>query len=194
MNVSISDVAWDQASLPILKGGMGIRETAELAFPAFWAAIHAVYSLVSLFTTLPNDADSKLAEIEWLDISSDGLPTQTSRHVQKVWDDAFVKRKFERVFNELGCWQFLRLNHRNRCTPARRVSVGLSCLIPVFAMCILLDWSSGLLSSHMWMRQKGPRRWSPWPALPKKRRTWGRIECLNEMVRKPSRLLEFSRN
>ena len=47
-NLSISDIQWVQASLPVNIGGLGIRRVASLALPAFLASAAVIHILQSL--------------------------------------------------------------------------------------------------------------------------------------------------
>ena len=47
-NLSISDIQWIQASLPVSTGGLGVRRVASLALPAFLASAAATHTLQSL--------------------------------------------------------------------------------------------------------------------------------------------------
>jgi hypothetical protein len=42
LNVSLNDIQWTQASLPIKMGGLGIRRATSLALPAFWLQLRAL--------------------------------------------------------------------------------------------------------------------------------------------------------
>ena len=35
LNIALSDEAWNQASLPVASGGLGIRKATQVALPAF---------------------------------------------------------------------------------------------------------------------------------------------------------------
>ena len=47
-NLSISDIQWIQASLPVSTGGLGVRRVASLALPTFWESATATHTLQSL--------------------------------------------------------------------------------------------------------------------------------------------------
>ncbi|XP_055328595.1 uncharacterized protein LOC129581495 [Paramacrobiotus metropolitanus] len=63
---------WRQASLPVSRGGIGLRRSEELALPAFLASIHSVGDLVSLNV----EGKARLTE----------LPVPEFRNSQKAWD------------------------------------------------------------------------------------------------------------
>jgi hypothetical protein len=41
LNVSMDDTIWDQCSLPVSLGGIGIRKASDVAVPAYLASVHA---------------------------------------------------------------------------------------------------------------------------------------------------------
>ena len=47
LNVSISDEAWNQATLPVAKGGIGVRGATQIALPAFLSSVVGSQSLVT---------------------------------------------------------------------------------------------------------------------------------------------------
>ncbi|XP_055347205.1 uncharacterized protein LOC129594524 [Paramacrobiotus metropolitanus] len=79
--------SWRQASLPVSRGGIGLRRSEELALPAFLASIHSVADLVSLL--LPNrpavDVSTAL-EIWKTNARLTELPSPEFRKSQKAWD------------------------------------------------------------------------------------------------------------
>ena len=50
LNISLSDSSWDQASLPISSGGIGVRLAADLALPAFLSSVAGSLDLVKKLT------------------------------------------------------------------------------------------------------------------------------------------------
>ena len=44
-NICLSDSQWSQASLPVKMGGLGIRQTSQIAPSAFLSSVHATKSL-----------------------------------------------------------------------------------------------------------------------------------------------------
>ena len=41
LNTDLSDLAWDQSSLPVKQGGLGIRKASDLALPAFLSSAYS---------------------------------------------------------------------------------------------------------------------------------------------------------
>ncbi len=94
LNNSINETQWIQASLPISKGGLGIRKVSDVCLPAFLSSLHGVSSLVSRI--LPNmDSEATLhlwnESIEaWNALNIDKMPDDPS--TQKHWDSINVER------------------------------------------------------------------------------------------------------
>jgi hypothetical protein len=47
LNICLNEVQWLQASLPISKGGLGIRKITDICLPAFLSSIYGAEYLVS---------------------------------------------------------------------------------------------------------------------------------------------------
>ena len=47
LNTHLDDTAWQQASLPIKSGGLGVRSAVQLSASAFLASVHGADALVS---------------------------------------------------------------------------------------------------------------------------------------------------
>ncbi|XP_055330419.1 uncharacterized protein LOC129582829 [Paramacrobiotus metropolitanus] len=78
---------WRQATLPVSRGGIGIRRSEELSLPAFLASIHSVSGLLSAL--LPNHAAADVtgASESWkLKARQPVLPEAAFRKSQKAWD------------------------------------------------------------------------------------------------------------
>lgn len=94
MNTTINDKQWIQASLPISKGGLGIRKISDICLPAFLSSMHGVRSLVSrILPNMDNEATPHLfnESLEhWNRINADKLPEFPS--IQKQWDSIIVER------------------------------------------------------------------------------------------------------
>ena len=46
LNVKLDDRAWDQCTLPIKLGGLGIKQASEVAIPAYLSSVNATSALV----------------------------------------------------------------------------------------------------------------------------------------------------
>jgi hypothetical protein len=97
INISMSDITWNQASLPVSRGGLGIRKATQVALSAFLSSVTASQPLVAQF--LPsnlldragtNDPTFVAAVLEWearTGSESVQLPFATE---QKCWDEPLL--------------------------------------------------------------------------------------------------------
>jgi hypothetical protein len=66
VNDSINDQAWSQASLPVARGGLGIRSAQPLSYTAFLASIASTTDLVTAILGSPHeDPDRPEALAQW---------------------------------------------------------------------------------------------------------------------------------
>ncbi|XP_055356158.1 uncharacterized protein LOC129601387 [Paramacrobiotus metropolitanus] len=78
---------WRQATLPVSRGGIGIRRAEELALPAFLASIHSVTDLISLL--LPDHPAVNISaafELWKTNARLAELPEHNARKAQRTWD------------------------------------------------------------------------------------------------------------
>jgi hypothetical protein len=77
--VSIDDASWEQSSLTVSRGGLGIRSARNLSIPAFLASIACIKDLVSSITGfyyLSTDPDCDIALANWITLTnSTQIPT-----------------------------------------------------------------------------------------------------------------------
>ena len=108
-NISIDDVSWLQASLPIRSGGLGIRSSGGLAIPAYLASTHSVSDLV--LSLLPevfrisanNDLQDALSI--WKTSTALDPPLQEKKHIQKSWDAPFIQQTIDLLFKKTSSLQ-----------------------------------------------------------------------------------------
>ncbi len=100
---------WQQSSLPVGKGGLGIRRLEELASPAFLASSYSTSALVDLI--LPDNLPVANLRTEsicsmWLDdlqrISASDLfvPPQDKRGIQAAWNEPVTKRRRQKLLDD----------------------------------------------------------------------------------------------
>ena len=106
LNIQLTDEAWDQATLPVSKGGIGIRKATQVALPAFLSSIAGSQPLITellparlhqlsgtedpLFTT---------AVREWeMQVNSAPISPPYSA-MQKDWDQALVEAQKSKVLS-----------------------------------------------------------------------------------------------
>ena len=98
-NTRLDLVSWKQASLPLSFGGLGIRKSSELAYPAYLSSVHQSSKLsdeiLSKFgLTILNDDVSSILQ---------GLPPEylslddKARTVQSKWDLIGVRKIFDEL-------------------------------------------------------------------------------------------------
>ena len=99
INTKLTDDGWKQSSLPVNRGGLGIRSAVDLALPAFIASTHATN--MTVLNTLPtdygNEPNHSLAEatLRWTQVTGITDPTWSSE--QAVWDEPIVSAKLNEV-------------------------------------------------------------------------------------------------
>lgn len=93
LNIPLSDNQWTQATLPINRGGLGIRRISDVALPAFLASSHACQDLVSqIFSIMDKEVSIHLSK-EALDCwNSDHDIVSPYPTVQHYWDDINVNQ------------------------------------------------------------------------------------------------------
>ncbi|XP_055353423.1 uncharacterized protein LOC129599259 [Paramacrobiotus metropolitanus] len=86
LNVRVSDMQWSQMTLPVRDGGLGIRTTKSLVFPAFLASAYSVVGLVS--SVYPSTNEAHLAPVvqQWTMLTRSEPPTDGARKFQAAWD------------------------------------------------------------------------------------------------------------
>ncbi|XP_055330571.1 uncharacterized protein LOC129582962 isoform X1 [Paramacrobiotus metropolitanus] len=95
-NADINESQWTQMTMPVGRGGLGIRRTEELALSAFIASATSVQPICS--ELLPNCQLSGLNEAItlWTDTYHCELPVEHARKSQKSWDWPVVELSYSR--------------------------------------------------------------------------------------------------
>ena len=94
LNLPLSDDAWLQASLPIKRGGLGIRSVTSLALPAFLASAASTDLLQS---TMLRDAATanpqrEALQARWREDSATQCPEGGLAHRQSAWDKPLIDK------------------------------------------------------------------------------------------------------
>ncbi|XP_055347500.1 uncharacterized protein LOC129594739 [Paramacrobiotus metropolitanus] len=100
-NTAITDVIWTQASLPVSRGGLGIRSIVKLALPAFLASAYSVAPLASAITNYQPETYCSEPTTLWQQLTNQDAPPPGVRGVQKAWDEPIIRsdlRLLERAF------------------------------------------------------------------------------------------------
>jgi len=95
LNVNLSDLQWDQASLPVKWGGLGIRKTTHVASSAFLASAAGVVDLVSAILPAGRRVSTIRAKdtalSAWNQLSGGTAPADQEARAQKCWDTQIIK-------------------------------------------------------------------------------------------------------
>ena len=99
-NTRVDGVSWDQASLPLSFGGLGIRKVEDLAISAY---LSSIYSSLSLSNIILQKFDFQIIDEEILqlvaEIPHDFVPeNETLKREQRNWDIPKIKNQFNQMF------------------------------------------------------------------------------------------------
>jgi hypothetical protein len=104
MNVTLSDSAWEQATLPVANGGIGVRRATDIALPAFLSSVAGAHALIVQLLPLSlrsvsgtNDATFAAAISEWEVRTSSATVQQPFPTSQTLWDASLVEAQEEKV-------------------------------------------------------------------------------------------------
>jgi hypothetical protein len=105
LNIELSETAWVQATLPVKRGGIGIRLATQVSLPAFLSSVGSSSELVMQIlpsrlhsTAGVNDLTFTVAAEEWkLRAGQSQLPVQIGK--QKSWDTPIVSIAVEHVWS-----------------------------------------------------------------------------------------------
>ena len=103
LNIPLSEMSYDQATLPVAKGGLGIRPASEIAIPGFLSSVHASTAIAN--TLLPQTLQQH-ANVHWesaLDIwkeksGKNEIPEDPM--YQASWDKPLYEARFENLFQQ----------------------------------------------------------------------------------------------
>ena len=121
-NVHLSDQAWTQASLPIKRGGLGIRSFTMLAPSAFLASAAGSYQITTriLPPSMTNtECPFKMSALAtWQEGHSATPPTGSDATAQKKWDTPRITATIESLLSTA--------DHRSKCRllASQRVESG----------------------------------------------------------------------
>jgi hypothetical protein len=112
LNISMSDVAWDQATLPVSNGGLGIRSATDVALPAFLASVSGSHCLTLQILPCRLRDSAGIAEPTFLAVVEDWKAragcsvTPQDATKQKAWDmplvDVAAQRLLSTAPNQVG--------------------------------------------------------------------------------------------
>ena len=102
-NVDIGDAAWEQASLPLRLGGLGVRSVMDWALPCHLASLHASLPLTHQILHGPDPCkptpalQRALADVAKRHGGAAHLVSSAEKHKQRAWDETFAKTSRERL-------------------------------------------------------------------------------------------------
>jgi hypothetical protein len=94
-NVNLDDDAWAQASLPVSRGGLGIRSALDLSIPAFLASAFYTLSLVSsILSSIPSTPYKYREEafVEWSNITGSTQPPLSNSVIGRLQYSKYFPR------------------------------------------------------------------------------------------------------
>ncbi|CAF4946182.1 unnamed protein product [Pieris macdunnoughi] len=104
LNVRFDTPSWNQASLPVRFGGLGVRKITSVALPAFLSSAHKSSSLVGkilrYYSTNYEIADLTDARNAWI-ASNPGLSLPSSVNFQRSWEDPLCKCEFKKLLGHI---------------------------------------------------------------------------------------------
>jgi hypothetical protein len=95
LNIQLEETAWLQASLPVSRGGLGIRRTQDLCYSAFLASVKGSSDLISALVPGLTESDPLRSEAfaSWSTLC--GSADEPTSPLQKFWDAPVLERKSE---------------------------------------------------------------------------------------------------
>lgn len=100
VNCRFSGCSWDEATLPVKLGGLGLRNATNLCYSSFLGSIHSVSDLVS--TIVPSfslSSDASTAEVLniWSAIAQSEILPESNRKSQHKWDMELCSKLQQRI-------------------------------------------------------------------------------------------------
>lgn len=104
LNVDLSDDQWKQASLPVHKGGLGVRSACMLAPSAYLASAAATLDLQDIILapvmpTIGTDSTLDGALSSWRVMSNADEPIDSCRRIQRAWDEPVAENTFQQLLS-----------------------------------------------------------------------------------------------
>ena len=99
LNVELEGSIWEQCSLPIHLGGLGIRKVSDVATPAYLSSVCAtsrgVQAMVSAEIFDEPNHDFNSAKQRWIEIAGPNVQLPINSSSQKEWDLPLCKKKLD---------------------------------------------------------------------------------------------------
>jgi hypothetical protein len=101
LNIRLDDSVWEQASLPVRFGGVGVREIRILSPSAFLSSCSCTSAIVQ--SSLPADLSScpdplvTVAMAEWVRLGGVQQPSGAAADRQRSWDDSICSAIYNNI-------------------------------------------------------------------------------------------------
>ena len=98
LNIQMSDRIWNQATLPVSKGGLGVRPAMEIALSGFSSSVYASTKTVQSILPSLNTTNKNLqiAFRKWKE-KSNTMTQPEKPNYQSEWDKAMYEQRFEEL-------------------------------------------------------------------------------------------------
>ena len=141
LNVGMEDSSWEQCSLPVRMGGLGIRSASEISLPAYLSSVSAtsehITPLLPIYLRNGSNPFFTQATIQWSTLLS-GEEFPVLKSVQAAWDIPLCKKRFE---NLLQSADTLEDKARLKAVSSEHASDWLNC-IPLPSLSLKLNRQS----------------------------------------------------
>lgn len=102
VNCRFSSESWDEATLPVKLGGLGLRNATNLCYSSFLGSVHSVSdlvrSIVPTFALLSHVHTSEAMQA-WSTIALSDILPEADRKFQHKWDLELCSKQQQRVFS-----------------------------------------------------------------------------------------------
>ena len=105
LNIPLEETQWQQATLPVAKGGLGVRLASDIALPAFLSSSYGAGA--GMAKLLPQAAQENTydlqteAEDDWKELfgtdENNNVSIPTVPHEQAAWDLPIVDKKYKEL-------------------------------------------------------------------------------------------------
>ena len=98
-NIKLEESSRRQASLPVKRGGIGLRSCKDLALPSYLASVNACSSLAQQIapSSLPNSREWQNAHALWE--LQNPMAEVKEKKTQRSWDEVIIKEQEEYIMN-----------------------------------------------------------------------------------------------
>ncbi|XP_052738626.1 antichymotrypsin-2 [Bicyclus anynana] len=102
LNLHFDDQSWNQATLPVKYGGIGVRKMSSVALPAFLSSVHSIKELSSRILNSNSVCITYATEaLESWKVRCPNVDISKERTTQKLWDAPLVQLTHENLVQNL---------------------------------------------------------------------------------------------